>query len=150
MEVLALVAICLLTAIGWVAVKLCFAKIISDENCIYFSPAIGAAICGIVGYGAVRIHKPWLIWVVCVVIAFCAFRYRTRLRSPGLLRPEPWAFVRFAVHTPLCLYGMQTALYGLFSRTYPGQDEVWSLFIMTGPSPTNNMFALHHARFAAK
>jgi len=40
-EIVALFAICLLTGVGWVAAKLCFAKAINDENCIYFAPALG-------------------------------------------------------------------------------------------------------------
>jgi hypothetical protein len=123
MELLALFAICALTAIGWVLSKLCFAKIITDENRIYFSPALGAALCGMVAYAAVRIHKPWLIWIFCLIIVFGAIRSRVKLRSDPSPGPEAWSLVRFTILTVLCLYGMQIALYGLFTEFIRGRTK---------------------------
>ena len=150
MELLALFAICALTAIGWVISKLCFRNIVTDENRIYFSPALGIAVCGMVAYATVRIHKPWLIWVFCLALIFCAIHYHAKLRANISSRPEARSLVRFTILTVLCLYGMQIALYGLFSRIYPGPHEVWSLYNLTGVPPPDQMFAWHQAMFASQ
>lgn len=150
MEVLALIAIAIMTGIGWTAARVFLTKIIPAENRIYFSPALGAAICGIVGYGAVRIHKPWLISIFCLIAAVCAIRSHTKFRSLRSVSPEASSLVRFTLLTVLCLYGMQIALYGLFSRIYPGPLEVWTLFNLTGTPPPDQMFAWHQAMFASQ
>ena len=147
-EITALFSICLLTGIGWVAAKLCFRKIISDENCIYFAPALGAGICGVVAYVAIHSYQPWLIIVFCLLVAIVAFLFRGQLQSPAMSRDEPWRLFRFTALTVLALYLMQIMLYGLFSRLYPGPHEVWSLFNMTGGPPPDQMFAWHQAMFA--
>ena len=147
-EITALFSICLLTGVGWVAAKLCFRKIISDENCIYFAPALGAAICGVVAYVAVHSYQPWLIGAFCVAAAIVAFVFRVRLQSPALSENEPWRLFRFTILTVLALYGMQIVLFQLFSRLYPGPHEVWTLFNMTGAPPPDQMFGWHQAMFA--
>jgi hypothetical protein len=175
-EITALFSICLLTGVGWVAAKLCFRKIISDENCIYFAPALGAAICGLVAYIAVHSYQPSLISVFCMVVAIIAIIFRKRLHSTAWRReggsaapramtewtaaqpisssvgafdpPDAWRLLRFTALTFLALYIMQIVLYGLFSRLYPGPHEVWSLFNMTGGPPPDQMFAWHQAMFA--
>ncbi|MFL6588687.1 MAG: hypothetical protein ACJ8M4_00795 [Chthoniobacterales bacterium] len=172
-EIVAIFAVCLLTGVGWVTAKLCFAKVISGENCIYFAPALGAGICGVVSYVAIHTYQPSLIGAFCVAVAIVAVLFRKRLhtsawrrggsaapRGPtlnadtgisssrrALDRPE-WRLFRFTVLTFFSLYGMQIALYGLFSRLYPGPHEVWTLFNMTGTPPPDQMFAWHQAMFA--
>ena len=175
-EITALFSICLLTGIGWIAAKLCFAKFIREENCIYFAPALGAGICGLVAYVAIHTYQPWLIGLFCVAVLIVAFLFRKRLgliawRAPGgpaaprtagvisnsarsrpssggALDPPERRLLRFTVLTFLALYGMQIVLYGLFSRLYPGPHEVWTLFNMTGGPPPDQMFAWHQAMFA--
>ncbi|HVF72604.1 MAG TPA: hypothetical protein VM940_13430 [Chthoniobacterales bacterium] len=147
-EIVALFSILLLTGVGWVAAKLCFARIVSDENCIYFAPAFGAGICGVVAYGAVHSYQPGLIGAFCVAVAIVAVFFRKRLHSAAMSKNEPWRLFRFTVLTFLALYAMQILLFGLFSRLYPGPHEVWSLFNMTGTPPPDQMFAWHQAMFA--
>src|SRR5436190_10536313 len=110
-EIVALFSICLLTGIGWVAAKLCFAKIISDENCIYFAPALGAGICGLLAYAAVHSYQRWLIGAFCIVVGLIALLFRKRLR-PGFFcssgpvgrSSEPWQLFCFTALTVLALY----------------------------------------------
>ncbi|HZE12390.1 MAG TPA: hypothetical protein VE086_01415, partial [Chthoniobacterales bacterium] len=176
-EIVALFSICLFTGVGWLAAKLVFARIIRDENCIYFAPALGAGICALVAYVAIHSYQPWLIDGFCLVVAVTAILFKKRLRSDvfcssgpagrssaaslasegesGAARraaatdeSEPWRLLRFTALTLLAFYGMQIAVYGLFSRVYPGPDEVWSLFNLTGVSPPDQMFAWHQAMFA--
>jgi hypothetical protein len=176
-EILALFCVCLLTGIGWVAAKLCFAKIISEENSIYYAPALGAGICGVVAYIAVKSYQPWLIGVFCLAVTIVAVVFRKRLRSGSFCSSGPvgrskesslaierqsdaahraaateendsWQLVRFTALTVLGLYGMQIALYAAFSRMYPAPHEVWSLFNLTGTPPPDQMFAWHQAMFA--
>src|SRR4051812_7714828 len=145
-EIVALFAICLLTGVGWVAAKLFLTKVISDENCIYFAPALGAGICGVVAYIAIHSYQPSLIGVFCVSVAIVAVLFRKRLHStmwgqggsagPRTMKewtaaqpisssdealdpPDAWRLFRFTALTFLALYLMQIVLYGLFSRLYP-------------------------------
>src|SRR4051812_27619022 len=106
-EIVALFSICLLTGIGWLAAKLCFARIISDENCIYFAPALGAGICGVVAYVAVHSYRPGLIGVFCVAVIVLAVLFRKSLHSPAMSASEPWRLFRFTALTFLAVYGMQ-------------------------------------------
>jgi hypothetical protein len=162
-EIAALFSICLLTEVGWLAAKLFFARIISDENRIYFAPALGAGSCALVAYVAVHSYQPWIIDGFCLAAAVSAILFRKRLRgrsaapqginlalsvssSDGTL--DPARLFRFTALGILALYVMQIVVYGLFSRIYPGPDEVWSLFNMTGVSPPDQMFAWHQAMYA--
>jgi len=147
-EIVALFAICLLTGVGWVTARLCFRKAITDEDCIYFAPALGAGICGVVAYIAIHSYQPWLIPGFCVAFAVVAVFFRKRLHSEAMSQNEPWRLFRFTALTFFALYGMQVVLYGLFSRLYPGPHEVWTLFNMTGAPPPDQMFAWHQAMFA--
>lgn len=147
MELLALIAIALLILVGWMFCNLCLRAAVSAENRLYFSPAIGTAVCALLGYAAVRIHQPWLIFLFCLAIGAGFIVYVSTVRSPALLKPEDWRLLRFTSLVVLFLYGMQIALYGLFSRIYPGPHEVWSLFNLTGVSPPDQMFAWHQAMF---
>jgi hypothetical protein len=147
-EIVALFSVFILTGVGWVAAKICFAKIIGDENCAYFAPALGAGICGVVAYVAIHIYQPWLIGVFCLAVVGSAIVFRKRLQSPALAEDKPWRLFRFTALALVALYGMQIALYGLFSRVHPGIHEVWSLFNLTGAPPPDQMFAWHQAMFA--
>jgi hypothetical protein len=146
-EIVALFSICFLTGVGWLAAKLFFARIISDQNCIYFAPALGAGICALVAYVAVHSYQAWLIPVFCLAAAVAAILFRKRLLSPAMSNSEPWRLFRLTALTILALYGMQLVLHELFSHVYPGPDEVWSLFNMTGVSPPDQMFAWHQAMY---
>src|SRR4051812_270589 len=78
-EIVALFSIGLLTAVGWVVAKLCFSRIINDENCIYFAPALGAGICGVIAYVAVHSYQPWIISAFCGAVILVALVLRKRL-----------------------------------------------------------------------
>lgn len=147
-EIVALFSIGLLTGVGWLAARLFFSRIISDENSIYFAPALGAGICALVAYAAVHFYQPWLYGAFCLVVIVVGVLFRKRLHSPALAESESWRLFRFTALIVLALYGMQIALYGLFSRLYPGPHEIWSLFSMTGVSPPDQMFAWHQAMYA--
>src|SRR5436190_10307285 len=142
-EIVALFSICLLTGVGWLAAKLFFARIISDESRIFFAPALGAGICALVAYVAVHSYQLWIIDVFCLTAAVSAILFRKRLRSDffcssgpvgrsrdgSIVRErqshaahraaatgsnETWRLFRFTALSILALYGMQIALYGLF------------------------------------
>jgi hypothetical protein len=176
-EIVALFSIGLLTAIGWVAAKLFFARIISDENCIYFAPAFGAGICGVLAYIAIHSYQPWLIGAFCIVVVLVALVFRKRLssaffcssgpvgrsddspravdgqshaahRAAATESNEPWQLFRFTCLTLLAVYLMQILLVGLFTRIHPGPNEVWNVFNTTGVSPPDQMFAWHQAMYA--
>jgi hypothetical protein len=163
-EIVALFSVCLLTAIGWVAAKLCFARFISDENCVYFAPALGAGICGVLAYIAIHSYQPWLIGAFVIAVGGAALVFRKRLRggsaapramttspslssSGGALDPAR-QLLRFTIFSILAVYGMQIVLYGLFRRVYPAPDEIWSVFNLTGVTPPDQMFAWHQAMYA--
>lgn len=147
MELLALFALSFIAATGCCVGKVCLPNSIRPENQFYFAPAIGLAVCGLVGYAAVRIHAPWLILVFFLIVTGC-FVYSARARRPGALRAtESSQLLRFTLLVFLCLYGMQIVLYRLFSTVYPGPHEVWSLFNLSGVSPPDQMFAWHQAMF---
>lgn len=147
-EVVALFSICLLTGVGWVAAKVCFARIVSDENCIYFAPALGAGICGVVAYIAIHSYRPWIIGAFCLAVLVVAIVFRKRLHSTAMADQEACRLFRFTGLTLLAVYAMQIVLFGLFSRFNPGQHEVWTVFNMTGVSPPDQMFAWHQAMYA--
>src|ERR1043165_1411376 len=147
-EIVAPFSVCLLTAIGWFAAKLCFNRIISDENGIYFAPALGAAICGLLAYVAIHTYQPWLIGAFCIVVGLVAVVFRKRLGSQIRLENEAWRLFQFTGLTLLAVYLIQIVLYGLFSRVHPGPHEVWNLFNLTGVSPPDQMFAWHQAMYA--
>jgi hypothetical protein len=165
-EIVALFSVCLLTAIGWVVAKLCFARVISDENCIYFAPALGAGICGVCAYVAVHSYQPWLIGAFGILVGLVAVVFRKRLRTTFFCSSgpagrsnaghtaaapegnEPWRLFRFTSLTLLAVYLMQILLVGLFSRVHPGPHEVWDVFNTTGVSPPDQMFAWHQAMYA--
>jgi hypothetical protein len=176
-EIVALFSVCLLTAIGWVAAKVCFARIIRDENCIYFAPALGAGICGVLAYVAIHTYQAWLIGAFCILVGLIAVVFRKRLRSDFFcssgavgrssgsslaMEPqshaahtaaaagsnEPWPLFRFTALTLLAVYLMQIFLVGLFARVHPGPNEVWNVFNTTGVSPPDQMFAWHQAMYA--
>src|ERR1041385_6214044 len=109
-EVVALFSICLLTAVGWVAAKLCLARIINDESSIHFATALGAGICGVVAYVAVHSYRPWLIAAFCIVVALIGLVFRKRFVSPFFAGSdlagsnEGWRLFRFTALTVLALY----------------------------------------------
>ena len=150
MELLALFAIAFATAIGWVICGVVLPQIISPAQRFYFAPAIGLGVCGVIGYVAVRFHMPWLILVFTLLSLAGGAAYIWRRLRLGFAPPDGARLVKFTVFTLLCLYGMQIALYGLFSRVYPGPHEVWTVFNLTGVPPPDQMFAWHQAMFFAQ
>lgn len=146
MELLALFALVLASGIGWLLCALVFPRTVVAEERFYFAPAIGTTFCGTVAYVAVRLHVPSLIYVF-VGATLTAGVYAVATKRLRWQQPRPWHLARFSILALLCLYGMQIALYGLFSRWHPGPHEVWSLFNLTGTSPPDQMFAWHQAMF---
>lgn len=147
MEFLALFAVGLAAIIGFVICRAWLGGVIASEDRVYFAPAIGLGACGIVAYFALHTRLPWLILVFAGagVLCFGIGLARAQRRTLGA---DSWRLARFAIGAVFCLYGMQIALYGLFSRVYPGPHEVWSLFNLSGVSPPDQMFAWHQAMFA--
>src|SRR6476659_521306 len=87
-EIVALFSIGMLTGVGWLAAKLFFSRIISDENSIYFAPALGAGICALVAYAAVHFYQPWLFGAFFLAVIVVAVLFRKRLHSPALAERE--------------------------------------------------------------
>jgi hypothetical protein len=146
MELLAVFAIIIASAVGWLICACFFPEIVPPQQRLYFAPAIGSAACGIVGYIAVRVREPSVILLFTAAVLLAGIY----LFATGKMRweqPAPWPVARFTILALLCLYGMQIALYGLFSRWHPGAHEVWSLFNLTGTPPPDQMFAWHQAMY---
>jgi len=148
MELLALVAISLMSVIGWVIATACLGRWIDHDNRLYFAPAFGMAACAIIAYVASATRQTWLIplFILIVLIAF----FRSVLKKPlrGLVDNEARRLLGLTLLTFLCLYGIQISLFQLFKAIYPGPNEVWDLFSVSGVSPPDQMFAWHQAMFA--
>lgn len=150
MELLAVFAVAFATLVGWVICATCLARTIPAAERIYFAPAIGATVCGVVGYLAVVLHVASLLRPLGIIGLAGAGWYCWRMRSVAVPPPHEPRVAVFTFGVVLLVYGMQIALYGLFSRVHPGPHEVWSLFNLTGTPPPDQMFAWHQAMFIAK
>jgi hypothetical protein len=148
MELLALVAISLMSVIGWVVATECLGKWTDHDSRFYFAPAFGMAACAIIAYVASGTRQMWLIpfFVFFALVAFL----RSVLKKPprGIVDGKARRLFNLTLLTLLCLYGIQISLFHLFKGIYPGPHEVWDLFNLTGVPPPDQMFAWHQARFA--
>ena len=68
MELLALVAISLMSVTGWVVATECLGKWIDRDNRVYFAPAVGMAVCAIIAYVASGTRQTWLIPFFMLVV----------------------------------------------------------------------------------
>jgi hypothetical protein len=148
MELLALVAISLMSVIGWVVATECLGRWIDNDNRLYFAPAIGMAACAIIAYVASGTRQTWLI-PFFVLVALAAFLRRALKRQlQGLPSDEARRLFNLTFFTLLCLYGIEISIFNLFKAIYPGPHEVWDVFNLSGVSPPDQMFAWHQAMFA--
>lgn len=148
MELLALLAIFLLTAIGLTACRCFLARLIPPEDRFYFAPAVGAGICAVIAYLATHLHQSWLISLVALGGVTGVIWWSVHFRRENALDRDAWRLLRFTLLTILCLYGMEICLFHLYAAVYPGPNPVWTLYNLTGVSPPDQMFAWHQARFA--
>lgn len=148
MELLALVAISLMSVTGWVVATECLGKWIDRDNRVYFAPAVGMAVCAIIAYVASGTRQTWLIpfFMLVVLVAFIRSVLKKQLR--GIVDGEAQRLFRLSLLMLSCLYGIQISLFQLFKAIYPGPDEIWDLFNVSGVSPPDQMFAWHQAMFA--
>ena len=147
MEILAFLAVAIAWFIGW---GLCVAWLpqqIAPEERFYFAPAVGLAVCGVVGYVAVQLRVPLLATAFCVMalIGSCYLARREWTGSAGGLSGDRLA--RFTVVALVCLFGAQIVMSELFSRVYPGPTPIWDLFNLSGVPPPDQMFAWYQAMF---
>lgn len=148
MELLALIAIGLMSLIGWVIATEWLGKWIDHDSRFYFAPALGMAACATIAYVASATRQTWLIRFFAVIALLAFFRCIFKKRLGGIAGDEARRIFRLTLVTFLCLYGMQISLFYFFKTTYSGGDEVWNLFNLTGVSPPDQMFAWHQAMFA--
>ena len=148
MELLALVAISLMSITGWVVATECLGKWIDHDNRIYFAPAVGMAVCAIIAYVASGTRQTWLIPVFMLVVLIAFLRRVLKKQLRGILDGEARRLFNLTLLILLCLYGTQISLFQLFKAIYPGPNEVWDLFSVSGVSPPDQMFAWHQAMFA--
>jgi len=148
MELLALVAISLMSVIGWVVAAECLGKWIDQDNRLYFAPAIGMAACAIIAYVASSTRQTWLIPFFILVVLVVFLRRVLKKQFRGMLESEARRLFYLTLLTLVCLYGIQISLFQLFKAIYPGPHEVWDVFNVTGVSPPDQMFAWHQAMFA--
>jgi hypothetical protein len=148
MELLALVAISLMSVIGWVVATECLGKWIDHDSRFYFAPAFGMAACAIIAYVASGTRQTWLIpfFIFIALVAFLRCILKKQLR--GVVGGKARRLFNLTLLTLFCLYGMQISLFHLFKTIYPGPHEVWDLFNVSGVSPPDQMFAWHQAMFA--
>jgi hypothetical protein len=148
MELLALVAISLMSVIGWVVATECLGKWIEHDSRFYFAPAIGMAVCAIIAYVASGTRQTWLVpfSVLVILVAFCRrlFKRQTGNTGNGEARRLLWV----TLVALLCLYAIQICLFQIFKATFHASNEVWHVFNVTGVSAPDQMFAWHQALFA--
>jgi len=148
MELLALVAISLMSVIGWVVATECLGRWIDHDNRFYFAPAVGMAACAIIAYVASATRQTWLI-PFFILLTLVAFLRRALKKQPRRIADgEARRLLNLTLLVLLCFYGIQISLFHLFKVIYPGADEVWNLFDVSGVSPPDQMFAWHQAMFA--
>lgn len=147
MEFLALLALVLASAIGWIFCVGCLSRQIAPEERIYFAPAIGLLVCGVVGYVAVQLRISFLVTAFSVATllggAYLTWSRWTELAAT----PVADRLARFSIVVVLALFTAQLVVLALFSRVYPGPDQIWSLFNLSGVPPPDQMFAWHQAMF---
>jgi hypothetical protein len=148
MELLALIAIGLMSLVGWVIATECLGKWIDHGGRFYFAPALGMAACAIIAYVSSATRQTWLIRVFAVIALLAFFRCIFKKQLRGIVGNEAQRIFRLTLLIFLCLYGIQISLFHFFKTIYPGTDEVWDLFNLTGVSPPDQMFAWHQAMFA--
>lgn len=148
MELLALVAISLMSITGWVVATECLGRWIDHDNRIYFAPAVGMAVCAIIAYVASGTRQTWLIPFSMLVVLVTFFRSVLKKQFRGSVNSEARRLFSLTLLTLLCLYGTQISLFQLFKAIYPEPHEVWNLFNVSGVSPPDQMFAWHQAMFA--
>ena len=148
MELLALLAIGLMSVIGWVLAAECLGKWIEKQNRVFFAPALGMAACAIIAYVAAHSRLPWLIPVFTLLALAALLRRLVKKKEPSLAEARAPRLFYLSLLTLLCLYGMQLSLFQLFNAVHPGPHEVWTLFNITGVSPPDQMFSWHQAMFA--
>ena len=146
-ELLALLAIALMSVVGWVLAAELLGKWIEAETRFFFAPALGMAACAGIAYVGAHSRLPWLIPGFTLLVLAALLRRLTkqvRQGEPGQAR----RLFYLTVLTLLCLYGMQISFFQLFKSVYPGPHEVWDLFNASGVSPPDQMFSWHQAMFA--
>jgi len=148
MELLALVAISLMSVTGWVVATECLGKWIDHDNRVYFAPALGMAVCAIIAYVASGTRQTWLIPIFLLVVLAAFLRSFLTKQGRGIGHGQARRLFKLTLLILLCLYGIQISLFHLFKAIYPGPDEVWDLFNLSGVSPPDQMFAWHQAMFA--
>ncbi len=148
MELLALLAIALMSVIGWVVASECLGQWIDKENRIFFAPAFGMAACGIIAYVGAHSRLPWLIPTFALLVLAALVRRLLAKKTSGSGDGRARCLFSLTLLMLLCVYGMQISVFQLFRAVYPGPHEVWDLFNASGVSPPDQMFSWHQAMFA--
>ncbi|MDQ6625828.1 MAG: hypothetical protein M3Y69_06785, partial [Verrucomicrobiota bacterium] len=125
MELLALFAVAVAAVIGWLICAVILTRTVSAEDRIYFAPAVGLTVCGVVAYLAVRLNLSSLLRPLCIISVAVAGWCYWRSRRSAVRSPHEPRLAVFTFGVVLLVYAMEIALYGLFSRVHPGQHEVW-------------------------
>ncbi|HEX7518539.1 MAG TPA: hypothetical protein VF345_14765 [Chthoniobacterales bacterium] len=147
MELLALIAIGLMSLIGWVVATECLGKWIDHDSRFYFAPAFGMAACATIAYVASATRQMWLIPFFTFIALLAFFRCVLKKQPRGIVDRKARRLFNLTLLTLFCLYGIQISLFHLFKAIYPGPHEVWDLFNVSGVSPPDQMFAWHQAMF---
>jgi hypothetical protein len=148
MELLALLAIALMSVIGWVLASECLGQWIDKENRIFFSPALGMAACAIIAYVGAHSRLPWLIPGFALLVLAALVRRLLIKKTPASGGGRARRLFYLTLLTLFSLYGMQISVFQLFKAVYPGPHEVWDLLNASGVSPPDQMFSWHQAMFA--
>jgi|GEM_PF-2117710 len=148
MELLALLAIALMSVIGWVLAAEFLGQWIDKENRIFFAPALGMAACGIFAYVGAHSRLPWLVPAFTLLVLAAFVRRLLIKKTPASGDGRARRLFYLTLFTLLSVYGMQISVFQLFKAIYPGPHEVWDLFNASGVSPPDQMFSWHQAMFA--
>jgi hypothetical protein len=147
-ELLALLAIILMSVIGWVLATELLGKWIEKETRFFFAPALGMAACAVIAYVGAHSRLPWLILVFTTLVLAALLRRLLQKQVRQGERSQARRLFYLTLLTLLCLYGMQVSFFQLFKSIYPGPHEVWDVFNASGVSPPDQMFSWHQAMFA--
>lgn len=148
MELLAVLAIVMMSVIGWVLAREWLGKWIDEKDRLFFAPALGLAACGSIAYVAAHSRVPWLIPVFTFLVLAALLWRLLKKQTPDRERSLALRLFCLTSLALLCLYGMQLSVFQLFRTVYPGSHEVWDLYNVTGVSPPDQMFSWHQAMFA--
>ena len=147
MEILALLAVGVAWAIGWIVCVACLSRHVPPAERFFFAPAFGLAVCAVIGYVAVQLRVPWVVTAFAAASLLSGAYITSRRWAELAAQPFADRLARFTGIVVLLLFAAQLVVSELFSQVYPAPTPVWQLFKLTGVPPPDQLFAWSQAMF---